>query len=83
MSLKLTLTGPWLPHSQVEQWFLRVGAPSLQPLDARLTTLKVSLEYKHELSSLICHCEDKRAAAVRWSSRLRLSATLSGNGLQS
>jgi hypothetical protein len=47
----------------VEQWFLRVGAPSLQPLDARLATMKVMLEYKNELALLSSRCEDKRAAA--------------------
>ena len=36
----------------MEQWFLRVGAPSLQPLDARLATMKVMLEYKNELALL-------------------------------
>lgn len=49
----------------MEEWFLRVGAPSLQPLDERLATLKVMLEYNNELLTLITHCEEKRAAAVR------------------
>ena len=48
----------------VEQWFLRVGAPSLQPLDARLTTMKVMLEYRGELASLSARCEDKLLAAT-------------------
>ena len=69
-----------LSHLQVEQWFLRVGAPSLQPLDARLTTLKVDLEYEHELSLFIAHCDDKRAAAVspRQLNRSSLMSTACG-----